>query len=136
MKQYTIGLPFSPSKRKSSSTEEGYHIKVSYGGGLGGANVDYYAKSIHRTSKECTCVLSEIHEDREIILNPRFVVSVRRVVIAKQEIINLGNGNMRQEPTTEYFVFPEGTEVWFSDASHNNKREDRYKMSSNMFKFE
>ena len=98
--KHIIVLPCSPSTQVSfTDKEKAIKIKISYGGGMGGANRTIYAKEIKEVKKfgipmlEITPFFGEKEE-----LNPQFIVASQECRMAIQVVdtsahSNYGGGN-------------------------------------------
>lgn len=95
--RHIIGLPCSPSRQVSfTDKEKGTKIKISFGGGMGGANRTIYAKEVKEINKygipmlEITPFFGEKEE-----LNPQFIVSSQECRIAIQVVDTSAHSNYR-----------------------------------------
>lgn len=108
--KHIIGLPCSPSKQVSfTDKEKGTKIKISYGGGMGGANRTIYAKEIKEIKKFGIPMLEIIPffgEQEE--LNPQFIVASQECKMGIQVVdtsahSNFNDGGNKTTGVTRFF---------------------------------
>ena len=80
--EYIIGLPVSPSTKVSITPIEVTAVRLSYGGGMGGANKIYYCTTVNTSGYEPFYVLTTFLGE-EIRVNPRFIVETYKRTIIK-----------------------------------------------------
>lgn len=74
-----IGTPVQPSAGIKTSVKEVYEIKLSHGGGIGGANYKLYGDIKGNLLSDEKVVLVDAYTNQEKIINTRFMVSANRV---------------------------------------------------------
>lgn len=109
-----IGKYSTPSQIVEQGETTGLHIKISYGGGMGGANRDIYAKDItitpdtlikHTMGENDICV--NTIEDEELVINRRFIVTQRavRIVETRTESENYYTNRIYAFPLEQKYEF-------------------------------
>lgn len=99
MKKFIVGTKFSPSKTKDHSTLDVTSLLVSYGGGMGGANVTYYAQDIVKENEselEVECI-----DGRTMTLNKNFIVKREPVKVLKQIVDITAHANYHKTTCKE-----------------------------------
>lgn len=79
-KKIKVGLPCSPITLLDSAEIEAEEIRVSFGGGMGGANLRHYALDVDMESDENFCIITTI-EGRKIEVGKRFIVTCEPVLL-------------------------------------------------------
>jgi hypothetical protein len=101
MKKITIGLPSSPGKIVSKKTSSIKEVKVSYGGGMGGANTTFYGKVV---SENKGFITLRDHKEKELEINKRFIVWIKDVQLIKVTFDLTEHANYNKKTCESYVV--------------------------------
>jgi hypothetical protein len=108
MKTLLVGKPCSPSDTISHEVIEMKRVLISYGGGMGGANKEYYTKEIRKEQAINGSWNIETIDGKKIQLMPNFVVEVEETKVLKlvTDVTNFKNYSKvvcKKSILTEYF---------------------------------
>jgi len=88
METLKIGLPVTPAKHLSLDIILATEILITYGGGVGGSNKTYYAIDSGTNMNDYIVLNGET-----VFINPEFIVTKRKVRIAKVITDTTGHSN-------------------------------------------
>jgi hypothetical protein len=124
-KEVKIGRPCSPSTTLSGDHLNVTEFKVSYGGGMGGANETFYA--LESMPRKDGLLRLTLRGGEDIDINPRFLVYKRPRVMVIHVVDTTAHANYRnkicEKQIGEYvYILKEGQKAIFVDEymSHND----------------
>ena len=122
-----IGHNLQPTKRLDKHKKEGYRIKMSCGGGMGGSS--WYEYVTHIDSSDSNYEVVTTLDEQTKRLGKQFVVNIVPVEFYGQtvDISDWCDGGMRQSDNpirTEWFDIAKGRKVTWVDGDGDNGRMD------------
>ena len=101
---------------------------VSYGGGMGGANVRHYGKTIAKADEHGFIVIAT-HKGEEITLNTRYIVYQKPMRLVKVVSDDIKTANYRDDKYEKYintiwYKLYHGEKAVFSDEYHSGSFSD------------
>jgi hypothetical protein len=108
MRTLLVGKPCSPSETISHEVIEMKRVLITYGGGMGGANKEYYTKKIYKEQAINGGWNIETIDGKIIQLMPNFIVEVEETKVLKLVTDVTGHRNYnkttcKKSILTEYF---------------------------------
>jgi hypothetical protein len=108
MRTLLVGKPCSPSETISHEVIEMKRVLITYGGGMGGANKEYYTKKIYKEQAINGGWNIETIDGKIIQLMPNFIVEVEETKVLKlvTDVTRHRNYNKttcKKSILTEYF---------------------------------
>lgn len=124
MKTLLVGKVCSPSTIISNEVLEMERILVSYGGGMGGANKEYYTSKIKKEGELLKIITLE---GQKLSLNPRFIVEIEETKVLKVKTDTSAHSNYHDETckksiVTQYFNMSGYDNLKFVDYTSDNSR--------------
>ena len=108
MRTLLVGKPCSPSETISHEVIEMKRVLISYGGGIGGVNKQYYTKKLYKEQAINGSWNIETIDGKKIQLMPNFIVEVEETKVLKlvtdvTEHRNYNKTTCKKSILTEYF---------------------------------